>query len=162
MREFARLYAQLDASTSTQAKVRALQAHLACAAPQDAAWTVYLLSGGKPRQTVPTGVLREAACEAAGVPPWLFEECYQVVGDLAETMAHVLPAQCVANAEGSSLRAQDGLAAWMEKGLLPLRGLEPDVQKQRLRDLWTVLDTPERYLLTKLVGGGFRVGVSKL
>lgn len=162
MREFARLYAQLDASTSTQAKVRALQAHLACAAPQDAAWTVYLLSGGKPRQTVPTGVLREAACEAAGVPPWLFEECYQVVGDLAETMAHVLPAQGLANTEGCSLCAQDGLAAWMEKGLLPLRGLEPDVQKQRLRDLWTVLDTPERYLLTKLVGGGFRVGVSKL
>ena len=91
MREFARLYAQLDASTSTQAKVRALQAHLACAAPQDAAWAVYLLSGGKPRQTVPTAVLREAACEAAGVPPWLFEECYQVVGDLAETCGLTVP-----------------------------------------------------------------------
>ena len=162
MREFARLYAQLDASTSTQAKVQALRRHLACAAPEDAAWAAYLLAGGKPRQAVPTAVLREAACEAAGVPPWLFEECYQVVGDLAETMAHVLPQRLPAAAQVGALRAEDGLARWMQEGLLPLRGLEPTEQKQRLQSLWALLDVSGCFLLTKLVGGGFRVGVSKL
>ena len=162
MHEFSLLYAQLDASTSTQAKVQALRKHLANAAPEDAAWAVYLLAGGKPRQAVPTAVLREAACDAAGVPPWLFEECYQVVGDLAETMAHVLPQPVRAAAEPGALRAEDGLARWMLEGLLPLRGLEPHVQKQRLQGLWRLLDAQGRFLLTKLVGGGFRVGVSKL
>jgi DNA ligase-1 len=53
---------------------------------------VYFLAGGKPRQVVPTALLRELACQRAGIPDWLFEECYQAVGDLAETIAHVLPA----------------------------------------------------------------------
>ncbi|MFY7984093.1 MAG: ATP-dependent DNA ligase, partial [Burkholderiaceae bacterium] len=79
MREFARLYRELDASTSTTAKVAALRASLGTLSPEDAAWTVYLLAGGKPRQAVPTAVLRAAACEAAGIDDWLFEECYQVV-----------------------------------------------------------------------------------
>ena len=30
-------------------------------------------------------------CEAAGIADWLFDECYQAVGDLAETIALVLP-----------------------------------------------------------------------
>ncbi len=169
MREFARLYAQLDASTSTMAKVQALRAHFADAAPQDAAWAVYLLAGGKPRQAVPTAVLRAASCEAAGVDDWLFDECYQVVGDLAETMAHVLPLQIPpalhplpSEPPSPLLSPEGGLAAWMNEGLLPLRGLEPSLQKHRLRSLWAVLRPDERFLLTKLVGGGFRVGVSKL
>lgn len=174
MRDFARLYAQLDASTSTSAKVQALRGHFAAATPQDAAWAVYLLAGGKPRQAVPTAVLRAAACEAAGVDDWLFDECYQVVGDLAETMAHVLPLQlpmaAVDASEGSPSSppppsppcAEDGLATWMTQWLLPLRGLEPALQKRRLHRLWAVLRPDERFLLTKLVGGGFRVGVSKL
>lgn len=162
MREFAHLYAQLDSSTSTQTKVQALREHLAGAASEDAAWAVYLLAGGKPRQAVPTAILRQAACEAAGVPAWLFEECYQVVGDLAETMAHLLPHRVSEGGQTGHLSAQDGLARWMEEGLLPLRGLDPTTQKQHLQTLWGVLDASERFLLTKLVGGGFRVGVSKL
>ncbi len=163
MRDFARLYAELDASTSTLAKVQALRSHLATAKAEDAAWAVYLLAGGKPRQAVPTAVLRAAACEAAGIDDWLFDECYQVVGDLAETMAHVLPTD-LSSIEGPSshLDPADGLAAWMIEGLLPLRGLTPQEQKTRLRSLWGRLDTSERFLLTKLVGGGFRVGLSKL
>lgn len=161
MQDFGRLYAELDASTSTAAKVQALRSHLGELTPADAAWTVYLLSGGKPRQAVPTAVLRRAACEAAGIDDWLFEECYGVVGDLAETIAHVLPHGALADTL-TSLRPQDGLAAWMERGLLPLRGLEPQAQVMSLRGLWSVLDGQGRFLLTKLVGGGFRVGVSRL
>ncbi|MGZ5182081.1 MAG: ATP-dependent DNA ligase [Ramlibacter sp.] len=154
MEQFSRLFAELDATTSTNAKVEALQRYFAVATPADAAWAVYFLAGGKPRQVMNMGILAQLACEEAGIEPWLFDECYQAVGDLAETIAHVLPRA----AETSHL----GLADWVEQRLLPLRGLPPDEIAQRVRRWWRELDDQGRFLLTKLVGGGFRVGVSKL
>ena len=154
MKRFAQLFAELDASTATGAKVDALRRYFAEVASADAAWAVYFLAGGKPRQVVPTAALRALACERAGIAGWLFEECYQAVGDLAETIAHVLPAPG---------RVSDvGLADWIIQRLLPLRGAEPAEQAQRIAAYWDELDAPGRLLLTKLIGGGFRVGVSKL
>jgi DNA ligase-1 len=156
MKPFARLFTELDATTSTTAKVQALQRYFDHAPAEDAAWAVYFLAGGKPRQVVRTATLRALACQMAGIEDWLFDECYQAAGDLAETIAYVLP-----------LAEQDvghdlGLAHWIEQRLLPLRGLpEPEVA-QRVRGYWNELDPQGRFLLTKLVGGGFRVGVSKL
>jgi len=154
MRHFAALYAALDASTSTDAKVDALVRYLADAAPDDAAWAVYFLAGGRPRQTVPTALLRATATALAGIPDWLFEASYQAVGDLAETIAQVLPPPT----RNSDL----GLADWMTGRLLPLRGQPREVQVEALRAWWDELAPDERFLLVKLIGGGFRVGVSKL
>ena len=154
MKAFAQLFNELDASTATGAKVAALKRYFAVAGPADAAWAVYFLAGGKPRQVVPTAVLRTLACERAGLAPWLFEEAYQAVGDLAETIAHVLPPP--------GALSDIGLAEWVEQRLLPLRGTNPAEQSQRITGYWNELDTAGRFLLTKLIGGGFRVGVSKL
>ena len=154
MKHFAALFTELDSTTSTNAKVAALQAYFQVAPPEDAAWAVYFLSGGKPRQVVKTAALRALACEAAGIDDWLFEECYQAVGDLAETIAYILPLDF----EASDV----GLAVWMEERLLPLRGLHQDETAQRVQSYWRELDSRGRFLLIKLVGGGFRVGVSKL
>jgi DNA ligase 1 len=155
MKAFAELYAALDASTSTQAKVAAMRSYFEQAQPNDAAWATYFLSGGKPRQTVPTAVLRSRACLDAALPDWLFEESYQAVGDLAETIALVLP---LANSGDSPL----GLAQWIEDRLLPLRGASPVEQADRVSAYWQELDARGCFLLVKLIGGGFRVGVSKL
>ena len=154
MRNFARLFAELDASTATLAKVDALKRYFASAASADAAWAVYFLAGGKPRQVVATALLRALACRVAGIGEWLFEESYQAVGDLAETIAHVLPPP--------RRRSEVGLAEWVEERLLPLRGAAPLDQAERIAAYWDELDTAGRFLLTKLIGGGFRVGVSKL
>jgi DNA ligase 1 len=154
MNRFAQLFTELDSSTSTQVKVEALQRYFAEAAPRDAAWAVYFLSGGKPRQAVPMALLAQIACEEAGIAPWLFDECYQAVGDLAETIAHVLPAGDPA--------PSPCLADWVEQRLLPLRGLPPAEVAARVRAWWGELDWQGRFLLAKLVGGGFRVGVSRL
>ena len=154
MKHFAALFTELDSTTSTNAKVLALQQYFQVATAADAAWAVYFLSGGKPRQVVKTATLRALACEAAGIDDWLFEECYQAVGDLAETIAYVLPLD---------FKATDvGLAVWIEERLLPLRGLSEDEIAQRVKSYWRELDSRGRFLLIKLVGGGFRVGVSKL
>lgn len=154
MRRFAALYAALDAGTATEGKLQALQRYLAEAPAADAAWAIYFLAGGKPRQTVPTALLRAEATAAAGIPDWLFEACYQAAGDLAETIAQVLPppARC------SDL----GLAEWLTERLLPLRGADPADQARSLRDWWDELPVDQRFLLVKLIGGGFRVGVSRL
>jgi DNA ligase 1 len=154
MKRFARLFAELDATTSTNAKVEALQRYFEQAPARDAAWAVYFLSGGKPRQVVSMSTLALLACEVAGIPPWLFDECYQAVGDLAETIAHILPLERDAS--------DVGLAEWIEARLLPLRGLPEQEIAALVKSYWRELDAQERFLLTKLVGGGFRVGVSKL
>lgn len=154
MKRFSQLFEELDASTATNAKVDALKRYFAQASDADAAWAVYFLSGGKPRQVVPTGMLSELARQQAGIAPWLFDECYQAVGDLAETIAHVLPM--------ATETSDVGLAEWVEKRLLPLRELPPEQQAERIAAYWAELDATGRFLLTKLIGGGFRVGVSKL
>ncbi|MFL1554671.1 ATP-dependent DNA ligase [Pseudomonas sp. O11] len=154
MKAFAELYANLDATTSSNAKLAALQAYFRQAPPEDAAWAVYFLSGGRPRQLVPTRLLREMATEASGIKPWLFEESYQSVGDLAETISLLLPE--------STYTSQDGLAVWLEEKLLPLRGLPPLELAERLPALWAQLDQPSLMVCIKLITGSFRVGVSKL
>jgi DNA ligase-1 len=154
MREFARLYAELDETTATNRKLEALQNYFEHAAPENAAWAVYFLAGGKPRQAVPTKLLREAAIEYAGLDEWLYEECHAAVGDTAETIAHILPAP--------KRHSDVGLAVWMEERIGPLRGADPGRIREKLFEYWDELTWRERFLFVKLIGGGFRVGVSKL
>ncbi|MDB6141055.1 MAG: ATP-dependent ligase [Pseudomonas sp.] len=154
MKAFAELYSKLDATTSSNAKLAALRDYFSQAAPEDAAWAVYFLSGGRPRQLVPTRLLREQAMALSGLPQWLFEESYQAVGDLAETLSLVLPP-----AKHSS---DAGLANWMEDKLLPLRGLPPEELSERLATFWAQLDRVSLMVCIKLITGSFRVGVSKL
>ncbi|MCQ4294712.1 ATP-dependent DNA ligase [Pseudomonas stutzeri] len=154
MRAFATLYSRLDATTSSNAKLAAMRDYFREADPADAAWAVYFLSGGRPRQLVPTRVLRETAMQASGLPEWLFEESYQAVGDMAETISLLMP-----EATHSS---NEGLAVWMQDKLLPLRGLPPGELAERLPALWAQLDRLSLMVCIKLITGAFRVGVSKL
>ncbi|NMG65492.1 ATP-dependent DNA ligase [Azoarcus indigens] len=154
MKAFAALYAALDATTSSNAKLAAMVEYFRAAPPADAAWAAYFLAGGKPRQLVPVRQLREFAMRAAGVPEWLFEESYQAVGDLAETLALLLP-------EGAG-GDDASLAEWMEERLLPLRGLPAASLQSRLAELLAGLGTLERFVCAKLITGSFRVGVSRL
>ena len=154
MKRFSALYAELDGSTSTLAKVEAMRRYFCEADAADAAWAAYFLAGGKPRQAVPSRVLRETARQAAGIPEWLFDESYHAVGDLAEAIAHMLP-------DGKSDDSA-GLDAWIRERVLPLRKAAPHEQAERLRTYWSMLDWHGRFVLNKLITGAFRVGVSRL
>lgn len=105
MKAFATLYSRLDATTSSNAKLAAMRDYFREADPADAAWAVYFLAGGRPRQLVPTRVLRETAMQVAQLPEWLFEESYQAVGDLAETISLLVPP--------TTHSSDDGLAIWL-------------------------------------------------
>ena len=118
------------------------------------AWATYFLAGGRPRQLVTPRLLRQFAVERAAIDDWLFEESYQAVGDLAETIAHILPPP--------STHSTMGLALWIEERLIPLRAMPPDLVRERVLGYWDELDWSGRFLMAKLIGGGFRVGVSRL
>ncbi len=153
MKAFSDLYTALDETTKTTGKVNALTRYFAAAPPADAAWAVYFLIGRKPRQVVPSGKLRLWAAAEAGVPDWLFQESYDAVGDVAETIALLLPEP----PHSSDLP----LHAWVEGRLLPLRKAGEEAQREAVLRYWSELDRPQRFVWNKLISGGFRVGVSQ-
>lgn len=153
MRRFTALFMALDATTGTRDKVTALVDYFRAAPPQDAAWAAYFLTGHKLKRLVGSKDLREAAIAAAGVPPWLFEVSYEAVGDLAETIALLLPPP---DADDDA-----PLAAWVDDVLAPLAGLPSADVQARLRDAWRRLDRDERFVFGKLITGAFRVGTAR-
>lgn len=153
MKRFALLYDTLDGTTSTNARVQAMAEYFAEASAADAAWAVFFLAGGRLARLMPTAELRALGAGEANLPDWLFEASYQAVGDLAETLANVLP-------EGTG-SAPLPLAEWVENRLRPLRSADPAARTAAVREWWSVLAPQERFVLNKLLTGGFRVGVSR-
>jgi DNA ligase 1 len=155
MKDFTDLFLALDQTNKTNEKVEAMVKYFAEAAPEDAAWAIYFLSGRKPRQIVPTAKLRAWAAELAGIEDWLFELSYDAVGDLGETIALLLPD---ASADGSDLP----LGYWVEKRILPMRELAEAEQREAVAQAWSELDADQRFVFNKIITGSFRVGVSQL
>ncbi|WP_299874224.1 ATP-dependent DNA ligase [uncultured Sulfitobacter sp.] len=152
MKRFAALFNAIDQSTKTTVKVAALADYFNDANDMDRLWTVALFSGRRPKRAVTTTRLREWAAEAAEIPLWLFEDSYAVVGDLAETIALVLPP--------NDTEDKSDLSFWINA----LRGLA-DVgelnRKTFVIDAWNRLGGTERFVFNKLITGGFRMGVSQ-
>jgi DNA ligase-1 len=153
MRAFAQLFTTLDQTTRTSEKVAALEGYFRAAPPEDAAWALWFLSGQRLKRVVKTAQLREWAAEAANLPLWMVEECYGVVGDLAETLALLLPPPTHVDPPSLSRLVRDRLQ--------PLAGASPGTQRALLRRTWDELDPQQRFLWHKLITGGFRVGVSR-
>jgi DNA ligase-1 len=153
MKRFSRLYQALDETTKTGEKLDALVHYLKDAPAEDAIWAIHFLMGRKPRQLVATPKLKQWAAESARIPSWLFDACYETVGDLAETITLVLP---------ESDRSSDiPLHDWVEQRMLRLTEKAEDEKKQAVLKDWSCLDSLQRFVYNKLITGGFRVGVSQ-
>ncbi|MGE8637405.1 MAG: ATP-dependent DNA ligase, partial [Achromobacter sp.] len=117
MKRFAALYQELDRSTATLDKRAALAAYFGDAPPRDAAWALYLLAGGKitsaRRKIAGVAELRAWTAVASGTAPWLVDASYDQVGDLAETLALLMP-------DPAHPAPERGLADWIEEVLLPV------------------------------------------
>ena len=163
MRRFTRLFEDLDRTTRTGRKVEALAAYFREAPPADAIWALALLTGRRGRRPVSTLDLRRWVADAAALPLWLVEESYDAVGDLAETLALLLPngADRIGSAASEATPSPPPLHQIIEAWVLPLRGMEPEAQEAALHHAWGHLSTPERFLFHKLITGGFRVGVGE-
>jgi DNA ligase-1 len=155
MIRFAALFAAIDGTTATSAKVEAMAAYFAAAPPADAAWAVFFLTGRRLKRLVPGRAVSAWTLAATGLPEWLLGECYAVVGDGAETAALVLDQLPAAPGDDRSL------AEWMHTRILPLREAAPDVQRARVIGWLRGLGRWERFTMLKLLTGELRVGVSQ-
>ncbi len=152
MRHFAELIRELDSSNKTSVKVEALTQYFLTAGDQDKVWTIALLSHRRPPRPVNTTLLRLWANELAEIPLWLFEESYHIVGDLAETIALVIPA--------SENHSEKTLTEFLREMIL-LKKLPDEEKRQYLHENWLSLNYYERFVFTKLITGSFRIGVSQ-
>jgi len=152
MKEFAALIKILSNSTKTNEKLDALSRYFATADKQDSLWVLALFTGRRPKRTVNTTQLGTWCLQMTQLPAWLYEECYHTVGDLAETIALLLP-------PGKN-SVSHPLHYWVEQLQLLEKAPEPDKQSFILH-AWDELDTSERFVFNKLITGSFRIGVSQ-
>jgi DNA ligase-1 len=158
MRAFSELYEELDTTTSTNLKVDAMVRYFSSAAPADAAWAVYILSGRRLKRFIGPSALRRWLVEESALPEWLVEESYSTVGDLAETVALLLESDLSAAAVVPDLP----LSTWIDDRLLPLREVDEPQQRTAIVEWWRTLPYRECFILNKLLTGELRVGVSQL
>ena len=150
---FAALYRLLEETTRTGEKVEALVDYFRQVDAADGAWAVHLLSGEKLKRLVPYSRLRQWGQAGSGLPTWLFEESYQAVGDLAETLSLIVPSRAV-HTEGT-------LAQWAERELPALARPTPEESIAAIADCWQRVGPDERLVVLKMLTGAMRVGVSQ-
>ena len=156
MRAFSELYEELDTTTSTNLKVAAMVRYFKNAAPADAAWAAYMLSGRRLKRFLGPAILGRWLVEACGLPEWLVDESYASIGDFAETVALLMESDTAGAATDICL------SMWIEERLLPLRAASEEEQKAAILNWWRTLPYRECFLLNKLLTGELRVGVSEL
>ncbi|MEE4190648.1 MAG: ATP-dependent DNA ligase [Halieaceae bacterium] len=157
MQAFTELFVSLDSTTATNAKVAALRHYLEQAPAADAAWAIYIVSGRRAKRLAGRPLLKDALQTLTGYPEWMVLDAYATVGDFAETAS-------LLTEEVRRTDASDGahsLAHWMEQEILPLADLDDEARKQKLMDWWQRLPQLSAFLVTKLITGGLRVGVSQ-
>ncbi|MEP6929193.1 MAG: ATP-dependent DNA ligase, partial [Flavobacterium sp.] len=149
---FAELIKTLDSSNKTSVKVDALTNYFRNASDEDKVWTIAILSHRRPPRPVNTTLLRLWANELAAIPLWLFEESYHIVGDLAETIALVIPT--------TKEHSDRSLTEFLQE-IIALKKKTDVEKKEYLQTNWLALNYYERFVFTKLITGSFRIGVSQ-
>jgi DNA ligase 1 len=157
VQRFAALFESLDTTTSTTAKVEAMAEYFRAAPPADAAWATYVLMGRRVKRSVGPALLHAWLIEEAQLPAWLVEETYGSIGDLAETIALLVASESPGAAAGEDVT----LSAWFEMRLLPLAQKDEAAKRREVVGWWHTLPYRECFLVTKLLTGALRVGVSR-
>lgn len=152
MKNFANLIKTLDSSNKTSVKVDALTIYFKNASNEDKVWTIAILSHRRPPRPVNTTLLRLWANELAKIPLWLFEESYHIVGDLAETIALIIPT--------TKEHSDKSLTEYLQE-IIALKKKTDEEKREYLHHNWLALNYYERFVFTKLITGSFRIGVSQ-
>ena len=154
MIDFAQLVENIDKSTKTNLKIKALELYFKNASNEDKVWAIALFSSKRPKRAIKSSNLRMYASEVANVPLWLFEESYHIVGDLAETIALIVPETKLKITKKYSLSK-------VINEIINLKNCSENDQKKYLINQWLHLNYYSRFVFNKLITGGFRIGVSQ-
>jgi DNA ligase 1 len=154
LQTFATLIRELSVSTKTNDKLASLADYFSKADDRDKVWVIALFSGRRPKRAVSGTLLQQWCAELTGLPVWLFEECYHTVGDLAETIALLVPEPEKENSSSIPLHQ------YLEK--LTRWGKEDEQERKAfVLDAWQRMNQSEKFVFNKLLTGGFRIGVSQ-
>jgi DNA ligase-1 len=151
MRREAQLFDALDSTTGINAKVDALASYFREAKDEDKLWTIALLSGRRPKRPVTSKQLQRWAAEISGIPDWLFEASYHVVGDFAETVTHIATLQ---------QPITKSLTEWV-RYVKDMKDGSEEEKGRMVKDAWGGLEGMELFVFNKIITGGFRIGVSQ-
>lgn len=157
MKRFTQLFQEIDATTSTNAKVEALRQYFVDEKPENAVWALYLLLGKTRRRLVTSRVLRDVYLSISKIPEWLFEDCYAHVGDSAEVIALLLRDTPLKGQSASDIPLHE----WMEQIIPLVKSVKTEEERHELIiSWWRSLDDYEIFVLNKVLTGAFRVGAS--
>ena len=151
---FAALVFKVSGSTKTNDKIEALAEYFTTAEDKDKVWVIAIFSGRRPKRIVSSTLLSGWCIELANIPSWLFVESYSTVGDLAETIALLLP-----EAENKNSKAES-LSFYLEK-FISIDKEDEYVKKQFILSSWNQMNHAERFVFNKLITGSFRIGISQ-
>jgi DNA ligase-1 len=113
--------------------------------------------GRRAKRSVGQSLLHSWLIEESGLPPWLVDEAYGSVGDLAETIALLLAAENPLEQPAADL----ALNQWFTQRILPLADTDVETKRRQVTGWWRELGYRECFLVTKLLTGALRVGVSR-
>lgn len=152
MKQFSNLISAIEITNKTNAKIEALVQYFKTAPDKDKLWLIALFTGKRPPRPVKTALMKMWCMEITGLPEWLFLESYSTVGDLGETLALLLPEP--------NNNLDLSLSEWMNE-LKALKPKSDEEKKTYVLQAWNGLEQQERLIFNKLIGGSFRIGVSK-
>ena len=152
MKDFSNLISAIEITNKTNAKIDALVNYFRTAPDKDKLWLIALFTGKRPSRPVKSNLMKSWVMEITQLPEWLFLESYASVGDLGETIALLLP-----NPEH---KIEKPLHIWMDE-LINLKQKTDEEKKAYVLETWNGLEAQERLIFNKLIGGSFRIGVSK-
>ena len=162
MKQFTQLFRAVDATTSTNEKVKALQQYFRVEQPENAVWALHLLLGKTRKRLITSRILTEIFLQISNIPEWLFEESRSHVGDSAETIALLLRDTNIEPTGASGANSNTPLKVWMEDIIPQVKELKDyeDAIRDLVIDWWANLEDDEIFVLNKVLTGSFRVGVS--
>ena len=152
MKDFSNLISAIEITNKTNAKIEALVNYFKTATDKDKLWLIALFTGKRPSRPVKSTLMKQWCMEITQLPEWLFLESYSTVGDLGETLALLLP-----NPEN---KIEKPLHIWIDE-LINLKQKTDEEKKTYVLEAWNGLNAQERLIFNKLIGGSFRIGVSK-
>ncbi|KAB8154213.1 ATP-dependent DNA ligase [Kordia sp. TARA_039_SRF] len=152
MKQFSELISAIEITNKTNAKIAALVNFFKVADDKDKLWMIALFTGKRPSRPVKSSLMKQWCAEITELPEWLFLESYSTVGDLGETLALLLPPP--------THHIEKSLNDWMQE-LIQLKPKTDEEKKKYVLNAWSGLEAQERLIFNKLIGGSFRIGVSK-
>ena len=151
VRTFTELCRAIEGRTDEDLLTFAVRDYIAKTRESEIVWGVSLLTGIRPTRITTQAELRQIALAVTQIPEWLFDECQEASGDLAETIALVLPE--------SSTQDELDLEA-MVTLIQEHRNSSATNRDDAIKTTWDKLDLHQRLIFNKLATGTFRQKVA--